>query len=189
MRAKLNFLIVHGAYGDPGENWILWLKRNLRQEGQEVLTPVFPTPEGQNWDGWHRIAEMALLDRDPANTVLIGHSIGATFVLRLAGMTSAPYKAVFAICPFMRDLGLPDFDAINATFLHHDFKWDKIRSGAHSIFCFAGADDPYVPLTLAHEAAEAVGTGLIVVEEGGHLNAKTGFTEFPLLLEKIRELE
>ena len=185
MPAKLSFLIVHGAYGNPEENWIPWLKASLQKDGHEVLTPVFPTPEGQTWDAWRRIAETALLGRSPANTVLIGHSISAAFVLRLAEITLEPYKAVFALCPFMRDLGLPDFDTVNATFLHHEFKWDKIRSGARSITLFAGEDDPYVPLAIAHEAAEAAGTKLIVVKEGGHLNAKTGFQEFPMLLEKI----
>ncbi|MDD5587407.1 MAG: alpha/beta hydrolase, partial [Alphaproteobacteria bacterium] len=124
MSSKNHFLIVHGAYGDPEENWIPWLKKQLQKEGHEVLTPVFPTPEGQIWDDWHRIAEMALLGRPAANTVLIGHSIAAAFVLRMAEITPEPYKAVFVLCPFVRDLGLPDFDAINATFLHHDFKWD-----------------------------------------------------------------
>lgn len=188
MPRKKHILIVHGAYGDPEENWIPWLKAALHEDGHEVIAPVFPTPEGQTWDEWLRIAHQALEGRARKDTILIGHSIGAAFVASLAEMTDKPFKAVFFLSPFFRQLGLPDFDPINATFLQRAFDKAKIRRGAKKIVCIAGGDDPYVPLAIAREAADIAGAKLIVVEKGGHLNAGAGFTEFPLLLEKIRKV-
>ena len=37
----MGVIIVHGAYGSPQENWILWLKRGLEKLGCEVIVPLF----------------------------------------------------------------------------------------------------------------------------------------------------
>lgn len=187
MSAKFCVFIAHGAYGDPRENWIPWIKKELEKEGHEVIVPAFPTPEGQTWENWQRIATEALTGHAPGRTVLIGHSIGAAFVLRLAELSSEPFRSVFALCPFLRGLGLPAFDPLNVTFLRHAFIPEKIKRGARRIVCMAGDNDPYVPLAMAEETAETAGGELVIVKNGGHLNAKAGLTEFPLLLEKIRE--
>jgi predicted alpha/beta hydrolase family esterase len=182
---RTNILIVHGAGNNPSGNWFPWLKRELEQAGHAVIVPAFPTPEGQTFPAWHAVAQAALKNLDPADTILVGHSTGAGFVLRLAELTGSPYRAVFSVCPFVRDLGLDPYDRLNATFVHHAFNSTRIKRGAHILFCFAGSDDPYVPLPCAREAADLAGAELTVVAKGGHLNAESGYLEFPLLCDKI----
>lgn len=46
------FVIIHGSYGNPTENWFPGLAKSLRNEGSEVLIPIFPTPEGQTLFNW-----------------------------------------------------------------------------------------------------------------------------------------
>ena len=188
MADVFHFLIVHGAYGRPEGNWFPWLKNVLEKDGHKVAVPRFPTPEGQTYDVWRKIAVAALATFPPDKTILIGHSIGAAFALRLAEEVEHPYKAVFAVAPFVSDLGLPEFDTINATFLHHPFDWDRVSCGAGKIVCMAGDNDPYVPLGHAEEAAELARADLHIVPKGGHLNAEAGYCDFPLLLEKIRQV-
>ncbi len=88
----------------------------------------------------------------------------------------------------MRDLGLPDFDPLNASFVHPAPDWQAVKRGTKQITCFAGDDDPYVPLVYSRAITDALNTELIVVEKGGHLNAESGYQEFPLLLNKIQSL-
>jgi predicted alpha/beta hydrolase family esterase len=185
--AITNFVIVHGTMGSPEENWFPWLRKKLETYGHKVIVPLFPTPDGQNFYAWLSVAQKALETLDTINTVLIGHSTGASFVLRLAELSPTPYKAIFSICPFIRDLGIQDFDSLNTSFVHHAFKWQNIQHNAGNIFCFAGDNDPYVPLSYSQEIAIHCNTDLITVPNGGHLNAAAGFLEFPLLLEKIRQ--
>lgn len=184
----LNFLIVHGTCGHPEGNWFLWLKQELESQGHTVLIPRFPTPEGQTFSAWRTIALKAVEALDPEQTVLVGHSIGAAFVLRLAEEAAKPYRAVFAVCPFVRPLGLKDFDPFNETFVAHAFDWARIKNNAARIFCFAGTDDPYVPLSLAEEVSEKAGAVLERGGKGGHLNEESSYRAFPLLLDKINAL-
>ena len=41
-------LLLHGAYGNPDENWFPWVKGELESKGFLVQTPTFSTPENQN---------------------------------------------------------------------------------------------------------------------------------------------
>ncbi len=173
--------------GSPEGNWFPWLKRELEFAGHCVLTPLFPTPEGQSLAAWLDVADKALHGIDLADTVLIGHSAGAILALRLAEKTEEPYRAIFIVCPFIRDLGAEPYDSLNASFVRPAFDWARIKKNAGDVFCFAGGDDPYVPLALAREVAGHLCVPLTVVEKGGHLNAESGYREFPLLWEKIRQ--
>jgi uncharacterized protein len=187
MFSGTNFLIVHGSRGEPDGNWFPWLKQKLENLGGKVFAPQFPTPENQSFDAWHKVAEQALSGCAAGNTVLIGHSTGAVFVLRMAELAVQPYRSIFSVCPFVCDLGLKDYDNLNADFVHHAFSWPKVAKGALKITCLAGDNDPYVPLERSEDIAANIGTRLIVIEKAGHLNAESGYREFPLLLEKIRE--
>ncbi len=177
------YLIAHGAFGSPDENWFPWLKSELKDAC--VFVPHFPTPDGQNLNAWLEIASSALKKSSPENTVLIGHSTGALLVLRMAEKTKVPYKAVIAVCPFARPLGLPEFDPLNDSFIKPAFDWKAVERGAKKIVCFAGDNDPYVPLGFSKEIASAVNAEFIVVPQGGHLNAKAGKIQFPELLNRI----
>jgi len=187
MPTPLTFLIVHGAYGHPEGNWFPWLKQALQAYGNVVI-PQFPTPEGQNLDAWRAIAHRALAKSVPHETVLIGHSSGAIFVLRLAEETPQPFKAVFPVCPFARDLGNATFDPLNATFYTPAPDWKAIKRGAEKIIGFAGDNDPYVPLSTSRAVTDALDAELIVIEKGGHLNAESGYRALPLLLKEIRNI-
>jgi predicted alpha/beta hydrolase family esterase len=187
MCSDINYLIAHGAYGHPLENWFPWLKKNLQKFGN-VYVPAFPTPEGQTLESWQKIAHACLKNSQPENMVLIGHSSGANLVLRMAEKTDKPYMAVITVCPFMNDLGNPKFDAINESFVHPSPDWTRLKMGARKFLCFAGDDDPYVPLAMTKEIANNISAECIVIKSGGHLNASAGFQEFPLLLQKIEQL-
>jgi len=187
MKPQYKIIIVHGTLGSPSENWFPWLRKELLSLGCDVSVPRFPSPIGQSFLAWRAVlAETNIFQKE--QTLLIGHSIGAPFVLRMAEETSDPYKAVLAVCPFATTLGIEDFDDLNATFVDHDFDWKRIHKGAIHRLCFAGDNDPYVPLTLASDVAKKAGASLEVIHNGGHLNAASGFSSFPMLLRRIKAL-
>ncbi len=183
----LHFLIIHGTFGSPEGNWFPWLKSELEARGHHVVLPRFPTPENQNYVAWCGVAHAASEGLDPARTVLVGHSMGTSFSFRLAEETTVPYKAIFAVAPFIDKTGLPEYDPLIATFVEHDFDWDRVRTNAGHIHLFAGDNDPYVSLALTQRVEDALGTPVTYIANGGHLNADAGYTSFPLLLESILE--
>ncbi len=130
---------------------------------------------------------MAIEDWNPAETILIGHSSGALLVLHLAERANIPFRAIFSICPFARELGLAAYDPLNYSFIQPAFDWMAVKKGAQSITCFAGDNDPYVPLAYSQEVATACGAELVIIHGGGHLNAEAGMLEFPPLLNRLRD--
>ena len=184
MNSRLNYLIVHGTYGYPEENWFPWLKNKLSANAN-VVVPKFPTPEGQTLASWLTIADAAIKNWTPDSTVLIGHSAGAVLVLRMAEKAKKPFRAVYPVCPFAQPLNLPQFDPLLSSFVEPPFDWQAVQRGAKTITCFAGDDDPYVPLGYSDKVARPAGAALIVIKKGGHLNEAAGYLEFPRLLEEI----
>ena len=183
---ELRVIVLHGARGGPDTNWFPWLHAELERVGIEVLRPRFPTPEGQSLEAWLEAYDHAVALLARASTVLVGHSLGATMALRLVEKATEPFSGLFLAAGFIGALGLPDYDSINASFFSSPFDWEGIgqrRGGACG--CWAGDDDPYVPLSRSQELADHLGTPLEVVPGGGHLNGETGFTTFPQVRDAI----
>ncbi len=175
-------ILLHGAYGNPAENWLPWLKAQLERRGHEVLIPAMPTPEGQTLEAW-RAAFAPVAARMDAACAIVGHSIGATFALRVLEEHQA--RAAFLVSGFASALGDARFDAINRTFWERPFAWERVRAHCPSFHVLHGDGDPYVPIAQAEGIAHALGVQVAVVPKGGHLNAAAGFTEFPLLRDLV----
>jgi predicted alpha/beta hydrolase family esterase len=176
-------VIVHGTCGSPEGNWFPWMKAQLEEKGHQVFVPEFPTPDNQSYSSWREI--FYGLNIQPQNAILVGHSVGSPFVIRLTAESKTPYKAVFAIAPFIARLGLPDFDKLNASFVDPSVDWQRATRGASKRLCFCGSNDPYVPHALSVDFADKWQSELRTVPNGGHLNAESGFYQFPDLLGEI----
>ena len=178
-----NAFIIHGAYGKPDENWIPWLKQELESNGYKVITPAFPTPAGQNYDNWMQIVEPHLTDFNE-ETVLIGHSIGASFTLSILEKLNVKIEKTILASGFVGPLGL-ELDEINMTIAEREYDWNKVRSNSVGFVILHGSEDPYVPDAKAAELGKLLDTEPVLIPNGGHLNEAAGFTEFPLLLSQI----
>jgi len=184
----MHFLIIHGTMGSPEGNWFPWLKAELESRGHTVSVPAFPTPDGQCLDAWMQVATVSLQGIDPAKTILVGHSIGPALMLHMAARTQVPYRAIFAVCPFLRQIGNPEYDTLNASFILPDLDWRKVTMGAKLFVFFASDNDPYVPLSYAQEVAAHCSSELRLIPGGGHLNAEFGYTRFDVLLNSIEDI-
>ena len=181
---RLRVVIVHGAYGSPDSNWFPWLAERVRAVGHEALVPRLPTPQGQSPEAWLDAYGRQVDNAVPrSRTVLVAHSLGVAFALRLAsgaGATDA-YRGAFLAAGFWGALGLPDYDPINAPFFA-PLDWTEARAGCGAgVACYAGDDDPYVALQFSREIADRLRAPLRILLGGKHLNAETGMTMFPEL--------
>lgn len=118
--------------------------------------------------------------------MLVGHSIGATFILHVLERLSQPVAHSIFVAPVMDDIKYPEYSELNHPFVHHAFNWQKIKANAGKINILCGHDDPYLPITHAQKLHAAIGGGLQVVAEGGHLNAESGYTTLPHLMNFLK---
>lgn len=184
--AGLRVVVLHGAHGGPDTNWFPWLHAELTAEGLDVLRPRFSTPNGQSLGSSFDTYSRALNALPPVPTILVGHSLGAAFAVRLVEKAAEPYAGLFLAAGFIGALGLPDYDPLNQSFFAAPFDWAGIgeRKG-HACRCWAGSDDPYVPLSRSQDLADHLNAPLEIIGGGGHLNGETGFTAFPQLRDAI----
>ena len=177
-------IIIHGAYGNPEENWFPWLKSELEKLGVEVFVPTFPTPENQTLENWQNVFK-DYEQHMGEDAIVIGHSLGPAFLL--SELENHKAKAAFFVSPFLSLLGNPDFDNINKTFVKKEFDWDKIKENCRTFEIFHSDNDPYVPLEKAKDIASRLGIDIIVVKDAGHFNEAAGYATFDLLLDRIKK--
>jgi len=93
---KRNIFIFHGTAGSPEGNWFPWLKEKLTNKGHNVIVPRFPTPEGESLVSWLKVLEeyKDLINQD---TIIIGHSKGGLFTLRVLEKLQKPIYATFLV--------------------------------------------------------------------------------------------
>jgi hypothetical protein len=181
----MDIVILHGTKGSPDINWFPWLKREMESRGHTVYVPRLPTPEGQTKDNWCA----ALREQAPLfgkNTVLIGHSLGATLMLHVLEIVREPVAKSIFVSVVMDEIGNPEYDALNKSFLKTpDFDWLAISNNGGDINILHGDDDPYVSHEHSDFLQDQIGGELIIIPQGKHLNGEAGYTEFPLLLDLI----
>lgn len=182
--------IIHGTYGSPTENWIPWLKNELEQLGCQVTVPTFPTPEGQDLETWLSVWQPHNEQLDD-QTILIGHSLGATFALRILEQLPQPVqpiRAAFLIAGFAQPLAIPSLKPLLASFVQPPFDWPTIRANASEFHVFQSDNDPYVPFERGGELARNLGCELTIIKNAGHFSEKTGFNHFDELLVAIKRV-
>ncbi len=187
MKKTIRAVMIHGAYGSPQENWFPWLLAELKSQGLDAYLPGFPTPEGQTLDAWRDVF-VERVGRLDDSTILIGHSLGVGFILNLLEEAESPVLGCFLVSAFVGLLGLPEFDAVNASFVDRKFDWQRIKRNAGHVRVYNGDNDPYVPLSRGADIATHLGVNLQVIKGGGHINASAGYTTFPRLLGDVLDL-
>jgi predicted alpha/beta hydrolase family esterase len=106
--------------------------------------------------------------------------------MRLLEKLSRPVKCTVLVAPPLKQIGVPEIDALNNSFLEEPFAWELIRKNAGELAFLMGDDDQYVPQEQLLAIAKALDISPIVIAKGGHLNAETGYTELPSALELLR---
>lgn len=150
-------IIFHGTKGSPEINWFPWLKDKLDAEGWEAWIPAMPTPENQSPDSWLAALKEQVTDYSQPQA-LIGHSLGATFVLHLLESGICKTDKTVLVSPVLDKIGKPEYDTLNAPFIKKSFYWETIGQNAGDVFILHGDDDPYVPPEQARQLGQHLHT-------------------------------
>jgi hypothetical protein len=183
----MRIFIFHGTFGSPGENWFPWLSEKLSEQDHEMIVPKFPTPDGQTLENWMRVIRpyLGLIDR---KTILIGHSLGATFLLSLLERLNTKIRASFLVAGFTGLLGNDDLDQLNKSISVRLFNWNKIKKNCERFYIFSSTNDPYVPLEKGIELSQNLDSDLIRFNKAGHFNSRSGYSQFPELVQYLEDI-
>ncbi len=182
-----NVFIFHGTNGYPEENWFPWLKQKLEKLGCKVIVPQFPTPENQTVENWLKIFKNYEKFYDES-AILVGHSLGGTFLLHVLEKYNVKIKAAFIIAAPVGVLPIKNYDSDKLFLGKFLFDWEKIKNHCRHFSVFQSDNDPYVSLGNGKELSKRLNTELIFIQNAGHFNKAAGYTKFEMLLEKIRNI-
>lgn len=176
-------VILHGTKGSPEGNWFPWMQSTLSLNW-DVTVPNLPTPDDQNLESW--IAAYQAQAPQDAH-LIIGHSLGATFILKLMDRGLIDPAHVILISIVIDNINIAEYDELNKSFIENDIDYKNMKQRATQFTIIHGDDDPYVPLDQPQHVAKELGVTLHLIEKGGHLNSESGYTEFPDLLKYIHD--
>jgi predicted alpha/beta hydrolase family esterase len=178
--------IIHGLAADPNCNWFPWLKKELEQKGYAVFAPYMPSSRHPICGEWIEHLKTVIGDVDN-NTILVGHSLGGAAILRfLEKLEKGKFVAkVFIIAGPDDNPGFPELNSF--TYPPADF--ERIKGASDKGFVlFHSDDDPVVPFLMGQRLAKKLEAEFIALSGFGHLNAGIGDFTFPVLLDKILEI-
>ena len=181
----INILIFHGTNGHPEENWFPWLKKELEKLDCNVIIPQFPTPKNQTPKAWFKVFDK-YKQYINSDTILIGHSLGGTFLLHVLQNISTKVKVCFFIATPIGILPTKYYET-DKHFLEKPFNWLQINAHSWKFYIFHSDNDPFVCLENGEELAKNLETKLTLVKDAGHFNTKSNYTKFQLLLKQIKK--
>lgn len=184
---KSNIFIFHGAGGYPEENWFPWLKEKLEAYGQRVFVPRFPTPEGQSLAAWLEVLK-PYQDQIDENSILIGHSMGTIFLLRILERLKKPVKLAVFVAGVIGIKPIKNYDGDFKFSNGFDFNWKKIKPSSKNFIVYHSDNDPYVSMANGEQLAKNLGVDLTFIPNAGHFNKAAGYLEFEDLLSKIQTI-
>jgi predicted alpha/beta hydrolase family esterase len=185
-----NALILHGAGNDHTGNWFPWLNDELKKKDYKVWVPDLPNSDVPNLKDWLETVFSNKEWKFDKESIIVGHSAGATFILRILEKLSVGIKIHKAILvsgpaqmgkisdyfPYKREMVTPPFD------------WDKIKNSCEKFYFVYSDNDKY---QCGEENSkifqEYLGGELILKKGQGHFNLEVGpeYKQFPLLVKLI----
>lgn len=176
------YIILHGSFGSKDGNWFPWLKEKLEKRDLKVLVPQMPVGVGvQNFESWSNILDSLNIDE---NTIIIAHSIAPIFVCKYLITQKIKVKKLIFVCGFNNYLGIDyDFDAVNGPMFIDNYK--DVKLYCDDIICYYSDNDPYVSFEIEKDFADTISDKQIIIKNGGHINAESGYQKFEEILNEI----
>jgi len=196
---KFNYVIVHGTFGHPGENWFPWLAEEIakldksgKTKREDILIPHFPSSSSADYDSWKSVIlgyiDSGIINK---NTIFICHSLGPLFISKVLIEKQIKIKGMISVEAAANHLmGNESFDKINSTFFVPSWNYlDNVKKYLDFNYCFYTDNDPHIPFNILKEYIDHAATKSFFIPNSGHFNEASGYKTFPQLLELIKTIE
>ncbi|ASQ98268.1 hypothetical protein CGL27_39290 [Streptomyces sp. 11-1-2] len=177
------FLMVHGVqHRRPRQHWLWWLTEALRQRGEQVLYPQFPTPEQPSMSEWIDLLHAELAQLGDQERVVVCHSLGCALWLRAAQTLPADLRVTRVL--LVSPLGDQAFTVANG---NEEFKLERVdrellaAASTKPPHVVVSATDPYAPVNPRAWSA-ALGLDCDVLPAAGHITPGDGYGPWPAAL-------
>jgi hypothetical protein len=176
-----NALILHGTNNNAQGNWFQWLKIELEKMDYQVMVPNLPDSDMPDINKYWSVLKNFNFNNE---TLLIGHSSGATMVFGILNRILRKVKMAVSVSGFCK-YGNDNCQNL----LKEPFNWGKIKNNAQNFLIIWSSDDPYIKKDQTDFLSEKLNVPAIIFENQGHFNLEKNlkYKQFPELLNLIKQ--
>jgi len=176
MREKL--LLLHGWGGSDYPHWQSWLAGEIARDYGTVSFPLLQDPHFPTKAKWMRQVKALLKEQQP-HTVIC-HSMAGTLWFHLCHEGEIPpVKRLLLVAPPRLDVELETIKSFFPVSAPKDLY-------AEEALLVTSTNDPYLTMDEAKALEKALEIPMKVIEGAGHINADSGYGEWPWVKEWVR---
>lgn len=178
--------LIHGYNGIPPI--FKWLKGKLAKKGYQVIVPEFPNGEKIDFNLWIKTLDL-YKDKFDENITIIAHSIGNSFALRYININNIHLKLFISLAGFCEKFKVSD--NINLSNAISEFcdtnEIIEAKKNIDKMYAIYSNTDHIVPINILKSFAERLSAEAILLENVGHIGAKSGIKQLPEVMEIIEK--
>lgn len=181
-----NVVILHGYAETPKSFWIPYVKGELDKKGYKVFVPQLPNTDNPKLEEQLLyVLENLTLD---AETILIGHSSGASLILALLETAKVKVKQSILVAGYCLPLKIQAAETKN---IKPEYDWEKIKNNCDDFIFLNSDNDPWgADDAQGRYMLDKIGQGKLVIMKGeGHMGSDSynqPYKEFPFLVTLVK---
>ncbi len=178
---KQKVLLVHGWGGSDFPHWQSWLAGEIAKDYGTVCFAKLQDMQLPNKDAWAQQLKEHLESFDP--DVVICHSIANILWFHLCNETKLPQvRKLYLVAPPSLQCDIEELKSFFPVDIPHNLY-------AQEVILIASTNDPYMTLKEAQTLGQSLGVEMKVLQDAGHINAESGYGEWPWILQDLKDLE
>ncbi len=174
---KSTVILVPGLGNSDEKHWQTYWEE--KYHFGRVNQQDWETPHYQDWV--ERLDE-TVMAYNPADVVLVGHSLACATIVGWANKYRRPLKAALLVAP--ADTDAPDFPPVTTGFAPMPLQQLLFPS-----IVIASTNDEYVTLERAQFFANCWGSQFVNIGALGHINSESDLKDWPAGMQLLRQLE
>ena len=172
-------LLLHGWGGSNSPHWQSWLAAEIAREYGTVSFLEFSDYEFPKLDIWKAELQKQLKEFKP--DIVICHSLANTLWFHLCNDgTLEEVATLFLVAPPSLNCEIEELKSFFPVEVPK-------KLYANEAILVSSTNDPYMTLTQAQTLQRSLDVKMEVLENAGHINADSGFGEWPWILEEIKK--
>jgi len=173
-------LLLHGWGGSDYPHWQSWLAGELAKDYGQVYFPLLDNPHFPTKNRWMVQVKAILEEFQP--DVVVCHSMANSLWFHLCEERSiSPVKKLLLVAPPRNNLDLKQIKSFYPAPVPE-------KLFAKEVMLVTSTDDPYLNEDEAKQMAINLSSPMKVIKKGGHLNADSGYGEWPWVLQWVKGL-
>lgn len=171
---KQKVLLLHGWGGSDYPHWQSWLAGEIARDYGTLSFPLLESPHYPQKKQWmHQVKQ--ILHTFMPDTVIC-HSMACTLWFHLCNEGEIlPVKRLLLVAPPRLDLELATIKSFFPVSVPDDLH-------AEEAVLVTSTDDPYLNVDEANALRKALDIPMKTIENGGHINADSGYGQWPWVL-------